>query len=272
MRSAFALSLALTLLASAAAGQDTPGSTVTNSIGMEFVRIPAGTLVVGRFQVVCPTAGPGTSWTPTEVARCEELAKRDERPGFEVRIQRPFLLGKYEVTQGQWKRVMGSNPSVFQGSRVTDDADAHPVDNVTWAQAQEFVRRLNELDRTAHYRLPTEFEWEYAAHGGDPDEPTWAAARAQAVASGTTTARVGTKVPNAYGLYDMFGNVWEWVEDYYNEKLFPDPTPPRVGTVHVLKGASFIGDVKNYTPATHAAGPASGWDVGFRVVREVRFR
>jgi formylglycine-generating enzyme required for sulfatase activity len=153
---------------------------------------------------------------------------------------------------------------------VTDDADRHPVDNVTWAQAQEFLRRLNELDRTARYRLPTEFEWEYAAHGGDPGEPTWAAARAQAVASGTTTARVGTKTPNAYGLYDMFGNVWEWVEDYYNEKLFPDPTPPLAGREHVLKGASFIGDVKNYTPATHAAGPASRWDVGFRVVREVR--
>jgi hypothetical protein len=60
------------------------------------------------------------------------------------------------------------------------------------------------------------------------------------------------------------------VEDYYNEKLFPDPTPPPTGREHVLKGASFIGDVKNYTPATHAAGPASGWDVGFRVVREVR--
>jgi formylglycine-generating enzyme required for sulfatase activity len=80
---------------------------------------------------------------------------------------------------------------------------------------------------------------------------------------------VGQKEPNAWGLYDTLGNVWEWVQDYYNEKIFADPTPPDTGTVHVLKGASFVGDVKNLTYRTHGAGPANGWDVGFRVVREV---
>jgi formylglycine-generating enzyme required for sulfatase activity len=174
------------------------------------------------------------------------------------------------VTQGEWKAVMGSNPSVFQGSRVTDDADRHPVDNVTWEQAQAFVRKLNQMDRNARYRLPTEFEWEYAVRAGGPQDMLWATAREQAVSSGKTTAMVGTKKPNAWGLYDAVGNVWEWVNDYYNAKLFPDPTPPRSGTTHVLKGASFIGDVKNYTASTHAAGPGNGFDTGLRIVREAR--
>src|SRR4051812_23781619 len=74
----------------------------------------------------------------------------------------------------------------------------------------------------------------------------------------------------SWGLYDTLGNVWEWVQDFYNEKIFADPAPPKSGTVHVLKGGGFLADVKNAIPATHAGGPGSGFDVGFRVVREVR--
>ena len=80
---------------------------------------------------------------------------------------------------------------------------------------------------------------------------------------------VGTKKPNAWGLHDMLGNVWEWVSDYYNEKIFADPVPPRDGTTHVLKGGGFLGDVKNTTYSTHAAGPGDGFDVGFRIVRDL---
>lgn len=80
---------------------------------------------------------------------------------------------------------------------------------------------------------------------------------------------MGTKKPNAWGLYDTLGNVWEWVQDRYNEKIFADPTPPKSGSQHVLKGAPFYGDVKNATYMTHAAGPGSKYDVGFRVVMEV---
>ncbi|MBW3629461.1 MAG: formylglycine-generating enzyme family protein [Gemmatimonadetes bacterium] len=267
---------------------------------MEFVLIAPGSMVVGRFQPACPTAGPvgtptfapaaaqspvgaaapqadpprpppepGALWTAADAAACAELARRDATPGFPVSIDRPFYLGTHEVTQAQWKAVMGSNPSVFQRSKVTDDADRHPVDNVSWADAQAFIRKLNQLDRTARYRLPTEFEWEYAARAGAPGEMLWAAAREQA-ATGRTTQLVGSKKPNAWGLYDVVGNVWEWVEDFYNEKTFPDTTPPRSGFAHVLKGASFLGDVKNLTWATHAAGPGNGFDVGFRVVREPR--
>jgi formylglycine-generating enzyme required for sulfatase activity len=85
-----------------------------------------------------------------------------------------------------------------------------------------------------------------------------------------TTHPVGGKKPNAWGLHDMLGNVWEWVEDYYNEKQFADPTPPLTGTVHVLRGGSFTSDVKNATWSTHAAGPGNGYDVGFRIVRAIR--
>jgi formylglycine-generating enzyme required for sulfatase activity len=208
-------------------------------------------------------------WTPADSARCHELIQRDATPGFTVSIDHPYYIGRYEVTQAEWKRVMGTNPSVFQGAKVADDADRHPVDNLTWADAQAFVRRLNEVEGTDRYRLPTEFEWEYAARAGREGDLPWAAARAQAQTSRVSTLMVGQKEPNAWGLYDTLGNVWEWVQDYYNEKIFPDPTPPDTGEVHVLKGASFVGDVKNLTYRTHGAGPGNGWDVGFRVVREV---
>ena len=126
MKMAFALPVALAFLASAAAGQGTPretvltASTLTNPIGMEFVRIPAGTMVVGRFHVVCPAAGPSTSWTAEEVARCEEMAKRDERPGFEVRIDHPFLLGR----DGQ---VLLSWHTEAEGFRVVPLGTAAPA-------------------------------------------------------------------------------------------------------------------------------------------------
>ena len=255
--------------------------TTTNSIGMEFVLVTPGSMLVGKFQPACPDsnarrldprADPRTQWHAEDYARCAEMVKRDARPGFTVAIARPFYIGKYEVTQAQWRKVVGTNSSVFQGSMVKDDADQHPVDNVTWADAQRFVERLNAMDHSAHYRLPTEFEWEYAARAGANDEPTWAliheSAWEQDVDKGTTHA-VGGKKPNAWGLYDTLGNVWEWVDDFYNEQLFADPVPPRTGTTHVLRGGSFVSDVKNTTWFTHAGGPGSGFDVGFRVVREV---
>jgi formylglycine-generating enzyme len=83
---------------------------------------------------------------------------------------------------------------------------------------------------------------------------------------------VGLKKPNAWGLHDVLGNVWEWVSDHYNEKIFPDPEPPRHGTTHVLKGGGFLSDVKNTTWSTHAAGPGDGFDVGFRIVRDLSVR
>ncbi|MDQ2667730.1 MAG: formylglycine-generating enzyme family protein [Gemmatimonadota bacterium] len=273
-----ALTLALAFTAVPARAQP---STTSNAIGLEFVLVQPGSMLVGKFQPACPdsttrrvapTMDPRALWNADDYARCAEMVMRDAQPGFRVTIGRPYYIGKYEVTQAQWRRVVGTNPSVFQGSKVNDEADMHPVDNITWADAQHFIERLNAMDRTAHYRLPTEFEWEYAARAGANEEPTWAlihdTAWEQDVDKGTTHA-VGGKMPNAWGLYDMLGNVWEWVNDYYNERLFADPMPPRTGTTHVLRGGSFVSDVKNTTWFTHAGGPGSGFDVGFRIVRDV---
>jgi sulfatase modifying factor 1 len=238
-----------------------PAPIYTNSIGMEFVLIQPGEMVVGRFEP--PYA------TPHDAAlaqRIERMARAQYSRGFLVKLDRPYYIGKYEVTQAQWTRVMNNNPSVFLGP----DAERHPVDNVTWDAAQEFIRKLNALERTSAYRLPSEFEWEYAARAGGEGDIPWTEIRQQAIAgynTYTSTHRVGAKKPNAWGVYDMLGNVWEWVDDFYNERIFADPTPPKDGRQHVLKGGGFVADVKNAIPATHAAGPGSGFDVGFRVAR-----
>lgn len=266
------------LLASAFAHRvSAQARTITSNIGMEFVLIPAGSMRVGRFAPECPPPAPTAAvrrntWTAADHARCTELIKHDAAPGFLITLTRPYYIGRFEVTQGEWRRVMGTNPSVFQGAHVADDADRHPVDNVTWGDAQVFAQRLNAMDSTAHYRLPTEFEWEYAARAGAEAEPSWAAIRASAweqdVDLGTTHI-AGTKRPNAWGLYDTLGNVWEWVSDIYNEKLFADSVATTAGSTHVLKGGSFVSDVKNTTWSTHAGGPGSGFDVGFRIVRQI---
>lgn len=246
----------------------------TNALGMEFVRIAPGSMVVGRYQ---PTVGkPNRSntdrkWLPDSVYQvAAEMAAQAAMPGFEVTIAQPYYIGKYEVTQAQWQQVMGSNPSFFQDTKVDDDASLHPVENITWQDAQAFIRKLNDLDKKHTYRLPSEFEWEYAARAGAEDDIPWDEMNKVAVKGGSTTSAVGQKEPNAWGLYDMLGNVWEWVQDYYNEKIFADPVPPQTGEQHVLKGASFTGDAKNATYKTHAAGPGNGFDVGLRVLMEAK--
>jgi sulfatase modifying factor 1 len=262
----------------------TPKPTLTNSIGMEFVLIQPGTLRVGRFEPNCPSAAdrrgspdqdPRTRWTPEDTTRCEQIVQHERQSGFVVTLPRPYYIGKYEVTQGQWMRVMGTNPSTFQRPRVGTDTTRYPVDSVTWDDAQRFVQRLNERERTTAYRLPTEFEWEYAARAGAATDPTWDEIRERAWEQDITTATthpVGLKQPNPWGLHDMLGNVWEWVNDYYNDKIFADPAPPSRGTTHVLKGGGFLSDVKNTTWSTHAAGPGDAFDVGFRIVRESTVR
>jgi formylglycine-generating enzyme required for sulfatase activity len=255
--------------------------TLKNSIGMEFMLITPGSMQVGVFQPVCPQPGQGrgrgdprSQWNDADYRRCEELAKQDASPGFSVTIKNPYYIGKYEVTQEQWTALMGKNPSAFQGARVADDAAKHPVDSVTWQDAQAFVKKLNAVEKTSKYRLPTEFEWEYAGRAGGSGQTSWTVIRQAAVlgrgAPGrkATTSIVGSKQPNAWGLYDMLGNVWEWVDDIYNEKLFADAVPPTRGAEHVLKGGGFLSDVKNAIYATHGAGPGSGFDVGFRLVRD----
>ena len=144
-----------------------------------------------------------------------------EKPVHRVTISRAFAIGKTEVTQGQWKAVMGNNPSKF-----TSCGDNCPVEQVSWDDAQAFIQKLN--DKTGkQYRLPSEAEWEYSCRAGGQQEYCgsdnldsigWYGALAKPAGnSGKTTNPVATKQANAWGLHDMSGNVWEWVEDSYHD-------------------------------------------------------
>ena len=204
--------------------------THTNSIGMEFVLIPAGS-----FEMGC-----GSS-------ESESNCDADEQPRHSVRISRPFYLGKYEVTQRQWEAVMGSNPSEFRDSN-------RPVEMVSWEDVQEFIKKLNAKEGHTRYRLPTEAEWEYAARAGstaayafgnDKDllgNYAWYNGN-----SGGETHAVGQNQSNARGLYDMHGNVWEWVQDWsgdYSGGTVVDPGGPEEGEDRMLRGGSWDGDAK----------------------------
>lgn len=256
-------------------------NTITSPQGIEFILIKPGKMVVGKFE---PTVNQGYNFSgksdrktatknqihlpDSDYELAEKLAKADYSEGFEVEIKKAFYIGKFEITQAQWKVVMGFNPSYFQENKGIDNADNHPVESISWKDAQTFCKKLNTLDKTHNYRLPTEFEWEYAARAGAVDDIPWGEINKQAVIAKKTTSEVGSKSPNAWGIYDMLGNVWEWVEDIYNEKIFADRISPKKGKEHVLKGAPFYGDVKNATYMTHAAGPGSKYDVGFRIVMD----
>jgi formylglycine-generating enzyme len=253
----------------------------TNSIGMEFLRVEPGSMIVGEFNPPYPVLadtvsgvehpytmwmGEGRPYNAREFTLAKEMAERDKLSGFEVTLKRSYYLGKFEVTQGQWKAVMGRNPATFKQGH---DADRYPVECVSWSDAKKFIRKLNRLEKTSRYRLPSEFEWEYAARAGAMKDIAWDRIESMANLSKKATAVVGSKLSNAWGFYDMLGNVWEWTEDRYNERIFADAVPSSKGKEHVLKGASFAGDVKNATYLTHAGGPGNGWDVGFRVLMDV---
>jgi formylglycine-generating enzyme required for sulfatase activity len=215
------------------------GKTYKNSLGIEFVQIPAG-----EFQMGC-------SKGDTE---CSE----DEKPLHTVKISKSFYMGKYEVTQGQWKKVMGTRPSNF--GNCGEDC---PVELVSWEDAQEFIGKLSEREKQSpcKYRLPTEAEWEYSARaGGSTRSPTggskyyWGDTINEAylwydVNSENSTHPVGKKKPNAWGLYDMSGNVWEWVgdwydSDYYKNTSINDPKGPNSGGDRILRGCSWLYEAK----------------------------
>ena len=156
----------------------------------------------------------------------------------EVTLSKPFYMGVTEVTQAQYEAIMGTNPSHFKGA-------TNPVDRVSWDDATEFCKKLSEKTRRA-VRLPTEAEWEYACRAGSKtrfcfgdaeegfEDYGWYGAN-----SGNTTHPVGQKKPNAWGLYDMHGNVWEWCSDWYGEYAAgqaADPTGPAKGEDRVLRG------------------------------------
>lgn len=141
----------------------------------------------------------------------------DEKPVLQVTISKAFYMGVTEVTQAQWKAIMGNSPNTFKG-------DNRPVENVSWNDAQEFVRKLNAKEGGSKYRMPTEAEWENACRAGSGgkwcfgDDEGWLGEFAwHSGNSGSHTHPVGQKKPNSWGLFDRHGNVWEWCLDGYWE-------------------------------------------------------
>jgi formylglycine-generating enzyme required for sulfatase activity len=220
----------------------------SNSIGMEFVLILAGTFIMGS---------PDSD---TE-------AQPNGKPAHRVTISQPFYLGKYPVTQRQWEAVMGKNPSRFKGN------PNYPVEHVSWGDAQAFLHHLNEREGKRDYRLPTEAQWEYACRAGTETPRYHADVSAIAWYEGNSnyqTHPVGQKLPNAWGLHDMLGNVWEWCDDgvrtYTTDAVIDPGVPTHASGQHVIRGCSW-----NF-PALFVRATARYWlsvgvhhdDLGFR--------
>jgi len=199
--------------------------------------------------------------------------RAEERPVRTVRITRPFRLQKTEVTQLQWEQVMGRNPSRFPACGPTC-----PVENVTWQEAEAFVQQLNRRAPGKGYRLPTEAEWEYAARAGTTgdyggtgvlSEMGWFDDNSQ-----NRTRAVAQKRPNAWGLYDMHGNVWEWVRDWWDPAAYPrmvdtDPTGPAAGETRTLRGGSWRrGSLYARSAMRDFATDFSRGDIGLRLARD----
>jgi formylglycine-generating enzyme required for sulfatase activity len=200
---------------------DADGTTWTNSISMEFVLIPAGTFMMG---------------SPDSDAEAYDR----EKPAHRVTISQSFYLGKYPVTQVQWAAVMGNNPSRFQ-------ANPHaPVDSVSWDDVQVFLHKLNERERSGDYRLPTEAQWEYACRAGTETPRYHPDVNAIAWYQGNSNGPqpVGQKWPNAWGLYDMLGNVLEWCHDgrrtYTADAAVHPMGPTDAGADRVIRGGSWV--------------------------------
>ena len=230
---------------------------------MEFVKIPSGTFTMG---------------SPTS-----EKDRYDDEKQHQVTISRDFYMGKYEVMQAQWTAVMGTNPSKFQGDNL-------PVEQVSWEDAQSFIKKLNAKGEGT-YRLPTEAEWEYAARGGkegqafgigdgnnlsssqanfNGDYPYGNAAKGKYLEK---TTPVGSYQPNAWGLYDMHGNVWEWCADWYGDyssSAQTDPTGATTGSFRVFRGGSWSGNGRDLRSANRGSStPAARYNyLGFRLIRE----
>ena len=206
----------------------------TNSIGMKLIRIPKGTFTMG---------------SPIDEDDEDDAIECDDEQHV-VTISKDYYLSLKLVTQVQYEKVMGTNPSFFQGNEVQGDSSNHPVEMVSWDNAVEFCKRLSELTEEKKagrvYRLPTEAEWEHACRAGSKTaycfgddsrslgDYAWFRANSK-----EQTHPVGKKKANAWGLYDMHGNVWEWCCDRYGE--YPkgevsDPSGPKEGSLRVYRG------------------------------------
>ena len=211
----------------------------TNTIGMKFVTIDAGDVMIGSSDKTLPS---------------------DERPNKNYQLNSFYMLTT-EVTQQQWLYIMKDNPSIFNKDRLSHYPEFNPVDNVSFDDAQKFIDALNSLEGRSNYRLPTEIEWEYAS-ANENNLTNYAWYRAN---SDNQTHPVALLKPNRWGLYDMLGNVWEWCDSHYT-KDYSSNTPQ--GDFMVLRGGSFVNlatNVRNQNrmkniPTVRRA------DNGFRIV------
>ncbi|MDR1241240.1 MAG: formylglycine-generating enzyme family protein, partial [Deltaproteobacteria bacterium] len=212
-----------------------------------------------------------------------EDADDNETPQHRVTLGKPFYLGEYEVTLAQWAAVMGNNPRRFKGRYNPRRFIGwnNPVEQVSWDEVQEFIKRLNKQEGHTRYRLPTEAEWEYAARAGstgvysfgdDAGQLEKYAWYGEDSRWGGSTHPVGQKQPNAWGLYDMYGNVWEWVQDWYGKEYYSnspgtDPKGPSSGSSRVLRGGSWY-DIAKYCRPAYRISFTPGIrrsDIGFRL-------
>jgi formylglycine-generating enzyme required for sulfatase activity len=235
-----------------AQGKKDPPKNFTNSLGMKFVWIPPGSFVMGSPK--------------------EEKDRKANETQHKVTLTKGFYLGVYTITKEQWKAVMGNTPSPDKGKKNL------PVETVSWLDCQDFIKRLQEKDKKP-YRLPTEAEWEYACRAGtttpfffgdtiSTKQATFG--KGKKGYSPLNTTPVGSFPANAWGLYDMHGNVWQWCQDWfgdYPQKDVVDPQGPENGKERVLRGGSFTDLAQHLRSAQRHKFEPIGRDhtVGFRL-------
>ncbi len=222
---------------------------LSGGVNLEMVLIPSGTFMMGS--------------PDKEKFRFENEAQH------EVTISKPFYMGIYQVTQEQWKMVMGNNPSYSKGEKLL-------VTDVSWGECQEFIKKLNFKIKRG-YRLPTEAEWEYACRAGTTtaysfgDSITPQNANYDDSGMGKPAA-IGSYKANAFGVNDMHGNVFEWCEDWYSDYpkgTVSDPRGPNSGEYRVLRGGSFLNNTRVARSASRGGSTPDNryYDSGFRLVR-----
>ncbi len=248
----------------------------TNRLGMNFKRISAGTFMMGSPE--------------------DELGREDDEILHQVTLTHDYYMQTTEVTQGQWKTVLGNNPSYFASC-----GDNCPVENISWNEIQNFLAQINKMGEGT-YRLPTEAEWEYAARAGSDkafangdisaassscdNDPNLDAigfycgnscvsyaggydCSATSSCSTCGTNPVSQKTPNDFGIYDMHGNVSEWCQDWYGDypaESVSDPAGSDTGTERVVRGGSWIDDAGSLRAANRNKEAPSAEDIGFRLV------
>ena len=240
-----------------------PERAFTNNLGMKFVYIKPGSFLMGS-----PSG---------------EAGRNDDEQQHRVTLTQGFYLQTTEVTQGQWQRVMGENPSKF--NKCGSDC---PVEQVSWNDVQMFIQKLNRMEGKVAYRLPTEAEWEYAARAGTGTAFSWGNEVSCAKANygkgyvleckgknPDRTTKVASFPPNLWGLYDMHGNVWEWCQDRYGGYPSGPVTNPggaSSGAFRVLRGGGWRYFAWICRSANrHGSTPGSRFDsVGFRLAASLR--